>query len=106
MNGNYVSVIFDGTTGLGEAFAIVLHFISDSNIKQRLIKFQILVKTMTGEEIARVLISVLQVNYGINSNKLVACMHDRASANGAAMQTIKVIFPLIVDIGCYSHTLH
>ena len=32
-------------------------------------------------------------------------MHDRASANGAAMRTVKVIFPMVVDIGCYSHTL-
>ena len=105
LNGQYVSAIFDGTTRLGEAFAIVLRFISHSKIKQRLIKFQILVKTMTGEEIARELISILQVNYGINSNKLVACMHDRASANGAAMRTIKIVFPMVVDIGCYSHTL-
>lgn len=105
VNGKYVSAIFDGTTRLGEAFAIVLRFISDSKIKQRLIKFQILVKTMTGEEIARELISILQVNYDINSNKLVACMHDRASVNGAAMRTIKVVFPLVADIGCYSHTL-
>ena len=32
-------------------------------------------------------------------------MHDQASTNGVAMQTIKVVFPLIVDIGCYSYTL-
>ena len=32
-------------------------------------------------------------------------MHDQASANGAAMQTIKVVFPLVVDVDCYSHTL-
>ena len=35
-----VSVIFDGTTRLGEALAIVLRFISDKQLKQRLIKFQ------------------------------------------------------------------
>ena len=105
LSGKDVSVIFDGTTRLGEAFAVVLHYISGGSIKQKLIKFQILVKTMTGEEIAHELISILQVNYGINSMKLLACMHDRASANGAAMRTVKVIFPMVVDIGCYSHTL-
>lgn len=106
LNGKYVSAIFDGTTRLGEAFAVVLRYISDCSIKQRLIKFQILVKTMTGEEIARELINILQVNYGINSMKLLACMHDRAAANGAAMLTVKVIFLLVVDVGCYSHTLY
>ena len=81
----YVSVIFDGTTRLGEAFAVMLRFISDKQLKQRLIKFQILTKSMTGEEIAREVISILQVTYGICANKLLACMHDRASVNGCAM---------------------
>ena len=72
VNGKYVSVNFDGTTKLGEAFAIVLRFISDGKIKQRLIEFQILVETMKDEEIAQEVISILQVNYGFNSNKLVA----------------------------------
>ena len=56
VNGKYVSVNFDGTTRLGESFAIVLHFISDGKIKQRLIKFQILVEIMKGEEIAQEII--------------------------------------------------
>ena len=53
VNGKYVSINFDGTTRLREAFAIVLHFISDGKIKQRLIKFQILVETMKGEELLK-----------------------------------------------------
>jgi len=32
-------------------------------------------------------------------------MHNQATANGAAMRTIKVIFPMALDIGCYSPTL-
>ena len=31
---------------------------------------------------------------------LLACMHDRA-----AMQIVKIIFLLVVDVGCYSHIL-
>lgn len=56
-------------------------------------------------ELAHEVISVLQVVYGIGSNHLLACMHDRAFVNGAAMCTIKVAFPLLVDIGCYFHTI-
>jgi len=83
----------------------VLRYICDGSIRQRLIKLQVLVKTITGEEIVHELIGILQVNYGINSMKLLAYMHDQAAANGAAMCIIKVIFPMVVDIGCYSHTL-
>ena len=55
-----VSVIFDGTTRLGEALAIVVRFVDDSfSIQQRLVRLQLLVKSMTGEEIARELINVI-----------------------------------------------
>ena len=89
-----------------EAFGVVLRFVSDKQLKQRLIKFQILAKSMTGEEIAREIISILQVKYGICANKLLACMHDRVSVNGCAMRTIKVVFPNIIDVRCYSHTIY
>ena len=101
----YVSVIFDGTARLGEAFAVVVRFVSDKQLKQRLIKFQMLPKSMTGEEIAREVISILQIAYGIGAKQLLACMHYRASVNSCAMQTIKIVFPHIIDVGCYSHTI-
>jgi len=36
ISGEYVSVIFDGTTHPGEAFAVVLHYTCDGSIRQRL----------------------------------------------------------------------
>ena len=102
----HLSVIFDGTTRLGEALAIVIRFIDESfAIQQRLVRLQLLVKSMTGEEIARELINVISAQYGIGSNKLVSVMHDRAACNGVALRTIKVVYSSILDIGCFSHTL-
>ena len=101
-----LSVIFDGTTRLGEALAIVVRFIDESfAIQQRLVRLRLLVKSMTGEEIARELINVISAQYGIGSNKLVCVMHDRAACNGVALRTIKVVYSSILDIGCFSHTL-
>ena len=75
--------------------AIVLRFVDDDFKKvQRLVKLQLLQKSMCGEEIARELITTLSVNYGVTSDKLVAAMHDRAATNGVAMRTIKVIYPV------------
>jgi len=54
----FVSVIFDGTTRLGEAFAIVLRFVLEGKIVQRLVKLQILVKSMNADELACEVISV------------------------------------------------
>ena len=60
---------------------------------------------ITGEEIARDLISALSVEYGITSERLLAAMRDRASVNVVAMRSIKVVFPDMIDVGCYSHTI-
>ena len=46
--------MFDGTTHTCEALAIILRFVSESwSIEQRLIRIQLLTKSLTGEEIAR-----------------------------------------------------
>ena len=102
----HVSVIFDGTTHTCEALAIVLRFISDSfTIEQRLVRIQLLAKSLTGEEIARELISVLSTSLGIASQFVVGTMRDRASVNNVAIRTMKIIYQNSLDIGCFSHTL-
>jgi hypothetical protein len=105
--GRYVSVIFNGTSRLGEALAVVVRFISNEfTIEQRLVKLQMLAKSMKGEEIAREPISVLSATYGIGSGFLLAAMRDGASVNNVALSTLKVVYPQLVDVGCYSHTIN
>ena len=105
IQGKYLSVVFDGTTRLGEVLAVVVRFISDWSIEQRLVRLEFLQKSLNGEELARQLLGTLSVSLGIESDKLIAVMHDRASVNQAAMRTVQVIYPTILDIGCISHTL-
>ena len=106
INGKDVSVIFDGTTRLGEALAIVIRYVnSEWKIVQRLVRLQMLVKSVTGEELARELISVLSVNYGISTQLLLAAMKDRAAVNETAVRTLKVVYPNLLSIGCFSHTI-
>lgn len=98
-------MIFDGTTRLGEALAIILHFVSKSWTLERLVRIQLLSKSMTGEEIARELIRIISANYDIDSNQLIAAMRDRAAVNGVAVRTVAVVYPKALDIGCFSHTI-
>lgn len=106
ITGKYLSVIFDGTSRLGEAFAIIVRFVGEEwTLEHRLIRMQMLSKSMTGQEVARELISVLSMTYGVRSELLLAAMRDRASINNLAMQTVSVVYPMLVDIGCFSHTL-
>ena len=106
ISGKDVSVVFDGTTRLGEALAIVIRYVDpDWKITQRLVRLQMLVKSVTGEELARELISVLSVNYGISTQLLLAAMKDRAAVNETAVRTLKVVYPNLLSIGCFSHTI-
>ena len=53
IQGQKVSVIFDGTNRIGETMAIILRFVDkDWSIQHRLIRLQLLAKSMTGEKIA------------------------------------------------------
>ena len=45
---------------------------------------------------ARKLISVLSVSLGVESNQLLAVMHDQASVNAAAVRIVKVVYPNMI----------
>ena len=96
--GRPVSVVFDGTTRLGEAMAVVVRYIDTSFSKQqRIIRLQLVAKSMRGEEIAREIIAMISTQYGIASNLVVAMMHNRAACNGVAIQTLKIVYPQLVE---------
>ena len=58
------SVIFDGTTRLGEALAIIVRFVDDEwNVQQRLIRLQVLAKSLKVNELAQCLIQSLAIEY-------------------------------------------
>lgn len=102
-----LSVVFDGTTRLGEALAVVARLVTDDwSIEQRLIRLKVLSKSLVGDELAREIIDVLSITYGIRSSSVIAIAKDGASVNGAAMRTISVVYPDLVNITCFSHMLN
>lgn len=100
-----VAVIFDGTTRNGEALAVVVCFVKDWKIEQRLVRLSLLAKSLSGEELARELLTVLSTELGGTGEKLLDAMRDCASVNSAAIRTVQVMYPNTLDIGCFSHTL-
>ena len=75
IKGKDLSVVFDGTTCLGEALAIVLRYVDDGwKINQTLVHLQIVVKSLSGEELARELISMLSVQHSIGTQQLLAAL--------------------------------
>jgi hypothetical protein len=80
----------------------VLRFLDNWEIKQRLVRLQILVKSMTGEELARKILGVLCREYKLSTEQVLAAMRDRASVNNVAIRHIKIMFPNLFDILTYS----
>ncbi|KAK3730067.1 hypothetical protein QZH41_009898 [Actinostola sp. cb2023] len=74
-------------------------------ISQRLVRLQLLAKSLKGDELAREIIMVLAQQYNVQNNSLCASMRDGASVNRAAMRTVKIVFPKVVDVRCFSHAM-
>ena len=92
-----VSTIFDGSTRLGEALAIIRRFVdSQWNVQQRLVRLQVLEKSLKGEELAQCLIQALAVEYAFQPGALLAAMKDGASVNQAALQQVSFFFPQLL----------
>ncbi|KAK3742871.1 hypothetical protein QZH41_007769 [Actinostola sp. cb2023] len=101
-----VSTIFDGSTRLGEALAIVVRFVdSHWNVQQRLVRLQVLAKSLKANELAQCLIQALAVDFSIQPGALLAAMKDGASVNKAALQQVKFFFPQLLDVTCFSHII-
>ena len=106
VQGQPISIIFDGTTHVCEAMVMVLCFIDDQwSIQQRVGSLKLLAKSVSGEEVAQQIVSVISQEFGSPSSFVIAASRDRASVNVVAMRTMKVVYSSILDIGCFSHTL-
>ena len=106
IEGRSVAVIYDGTSHVGEALTILLRYIdAEWCVQQCLVRVQMLSKSVLGEELARELISVLSITYGIKSNMLLAAIRDGASVNSVAIQTVKVVYPVPIDVCCFPHSI-
>ena len=45
------------------------------------------------------------MDYQVSPTILLACMRDHGTNNNVALRTLKVLYPNIVDNGCFSHTI-
>ena len=75
IQGKFLSLIFDGTSRLGEVLAIVVCYVVGWDIQQRLVRLKFLAKSMNGEEVGRELINVVSVTLGVHSH-LLGAMRD------------------------------
>ena len=106
ISGKPISIIFDGTTHVAEAFVVLIRFVdTEWVVCQKVSQLLLLSKSLSGEEVARLLVDVLSTKLGVLTTNVVAAMRDGASVNSVAMHTVCVLYNQIFDVGCLSHTL-
>ena len=102
-----VAVIFDGTTLLGEAIAIILRYVDESwEIQQRLMRLDIVEKSVTAPQLAQVLHQCLFTRFQFRGEEVLAVMRDGAAVNGAALDSLRPFLPNMFDVVCFSYTLY
>ena len=105
--GQKVTVIFDGTTRLGEAIAILLRWCPKdfSGIQQRLVTFATTEKHMDGLELCAFINRMLTKACEVEPWDVVGGARDSCSTNGTAMRNLKLVMLNLQDFLCVSHTL-
>ena len=84
---------------------IVVRFIDQWSVQQRLVKLEVLARSLNAEQLAQRLIQCLAVEYGIKPNHLLAAMKDGAAVNGTGLRQVGFYFTNIFNVTCFSHTI-
>ena len=107
LSGRLLSLIFERTTRLGEAIAVVAPFVDDDwSIKQRLMRLRTVAKSVNARELAQVLNDCVATQYRIPGNLVYAAMRDGASVNSAAIRSLAIFYPNVINVICFSHNLN
>jgi hypothetical protein len=85
------SLIFDGTTRTAETVAIVLRFVKDSKIQQRLIALPMLANSLNGVELASLIMDTLR-EFNLDQKFCFASMRDRASTNEVVRASANIFY--------------
>ena len=98
---------YSTTTHIAEAFVVVVRYVDiEWVVCQKVAQLLLWTKSLSGEEVARLLVDVLSTKLGVLTTNVVAAMRDRASVNSVAMRSVCVLCNRTFDINYLSHTLH
>lgn len=107
VKGQYVSLVFDGTTRVGEATAMVMRWCnSNFSVVQRLVMLTTTLKHMDAKEMGRLLTEHVMLELKTRSDQVVCMTRDSCSTNGLASRRMRILLTSAEDILCVCHTLN
>ena len=108
LHGRFFSIIFDGTTRVCEAFAVVARFVDDNgSIHQMLVAISMIDDQLVGITTTREIFKIMHVMVKLavtDEESVAAFMRDRASANEVAMERLSGDFPSSEDKVPFTYT--
>jgi hypothetical protein len=106
LDGQYVSIAYDGTAREGDAVNVVTrHCTPEFELVHRLVSFKTAAKHLDGKSSAALVTQLLIKDLQLPLDKLIAIMCDSAAANGVAVRIMSSTFISCSDILCICHTL-
>ena len=107
INGQYLSISFDGTTRLGEAVNLCARFVPSgfSCIGKRVLALITTATHMNGVSLYRLISKIILSDLNIDADRIVGISRDSCSTNGVACKHLLTMFANSLDLLCCSHTL-
>jgi hypothetical protein len=101
----HISFSYDGTTEVAELLAIVVRFLGPTyTIQHRLLHLKLLPKSLTGDELAAILVKLLMFQQ--NEKKIIFDSRDGCAVNTVAVSTYRFLLPHLIDVICFSHSIN
>ena len=98
------SIIFDGTTAVAEVFGMVIRFLNqDHIICHRALSIRFYRDQFNKTQLASEIVRIISTEHGIDMDRVLFAICDGCLTNGAALTTVKLLQPCVMEIICISH---
>lgn len=105
--GQYFTLVFDGTTRLGEAVNFVTRSMTDDfQIRMRLVAFRTTKVHLSGDALYRLIVVTLQRELGLDLDMCLSYTRDSCATNHDAVQRLIPLSSKALNMLCFPHTLH
>ena len=104
LESNSFSIIFDGTPAVAEVFGLVIRFINNDHIIcHRALSIKFYRDQFNQNQLASEIVKIIATEHGIDMSRVLFAICDGCPINGAALMTVKLLRPCLIEMNCISH---
>ena len=104
LGSNCFSIIFDGTPAVAEVFGMVIRFLNqDHIICHRALSIRFYRDAFNKAQLASEIVRIISTEHGVDMSRVLFAICDGCLTNGAALTTIKLRQPCLIEMICISH---